>query len=57
MVLEKCCIISFVGVGDKNPIASNDTKEGRATNRRVEVNIFIDQAKAQQLYKQETQQQ
>jgi outer membrane protein OmpA-like peptidoglycan-associated protein len=29
-----------VGMGPKEPIASNDTKEGRATNRRVEVIVF-----------------
>jgi outer membrane protein OmpA-like peptidoglycan-associated protein len=32
--------ISTVGLGESNPIASNDTAEGRRLNRRVEVAIF-----------------
>ncbi len=32
--------ISIVGLGELNPIASNDTDYGRAQNRRVEVAIF-----------------
>jgi outer membrane protein OmpA-like peptidoglycan-associated protein len=32
--------ISTVGLGESNPIASNDTDDGRQQNRRVEVAIF-----------------
>jgi outer membrane protein OmpA-like peptidoglycan-associated protein len=32
--------ISTVGMGESNPIASNDTEYGRQQNRRVEVAIF-----------------
>ncbi|MFV1982728.1 MAG: OmpA family protein [Thiohalomonadales bacterium] len=32
--------LRIVGEGAKEPIASNDTKEGRAKNRRVEVIVF-----------------
>ncbi len=32
--------LRIVGLGQKDPIASNDTKEGRAINRRVEVMVF-----------------
>jgi OOP family OmpA-OmpF porin len=31
--------ITIVGMGDRNPIADNATKEGRAKNRRVDVMI------------------
>ena len=32
--------MSAIGLGDENPISSNDTAEGRANNRRVELNIL-----------------
>jgi type II secretory pathway predicted ATPase ExeA/outer membrane protein OmpA-like peptidoglycan-associated protein len=34
--------IEVVGMGNKEPIASNDTAEGRSKNRRVEVSIIDD---------------
>jgi len=36
--------ISTVGLGESNPVASNDTAEGRQQNRRVEVAIFASDA-------------
>ncbi len=32
--------ISTVGLGETNPVASNDTDEGRRLNRRVEIAVF-----------------
>jgi len=36
--------ISYIGYGMNNPIADNSTPEGRAANRRVNLNITVDQA-------------
>ncbi|PIQ60541.1 MAG: hypothetical protein COV99_11120 [Bacteroidetes bacterium CG12_big_fil_rev_8_21_14_0_65_60_17] len=36
--------ITTIGLGEMNPIASNDTVEGRRLNRRVEVAIFANEA-------------
>jgi chemotaxis protein MotB len=33
---EGKALISYSGYGDTRPIASNDTKEGRERNRRIE---------------------
>ena len=35
--------ISTVGLGETNPVADNDTVEGRQQNRRVEVAIFANE--------------
>ncbi len=32
-------LISAQGFGDGNPVASNDTAQGRAQNRRVELSV------------------
>lgn len=36
-------IANVVGYGSQNPVASNDTKEGQAQNRRVEVYLYASQ--------------
>jgi len=35
--------ISTVGQGEKNPVASNETADGRQQNRRVEIAIFANE--------------
>ena len=37
-------IKSVEGLGEANPVASNDTKEGQQQNRRVEVYLYASQA-------------
>lgn len=37
--------VSTVGMGEQNPVAPNTTADGRSQNRRVEVEITVDESK------------
>jgi flagellar motor protein MotB len=43
--------ISYEGLGDSQPVASNETDEGRQLNRRVEVEVWYDEITEKQVEK------
>ncbi|MEJ2392812.1 MAG: OmpA family protein, partial [Gammaproteobacteria bacterium] len=43
--------ISYEGLGDSQPVASNATEEGRRLNRRVEVEVWYDEISEKQVQK------
>ncbi|MFW2374794.1 MAG: OmpA family protein [Gammaproteobacteria bacterium] len=45
-------VVSYDGVGDSKPIASNNTAAGKSRNRRVEVQVWYDQITEKVLEKQ-----
>ena len=44
--------ISYEGLGETHPVASNATADGKAQNRRVEVEVWYDELEDQQVEKQ-----
>ena len=44
--------ISYEGMGERQPLASNDTAAGRAQNRRVEVEVWYDEVESKTVEKQ-----
>ena len=38
-------VVSTVGMGPSNPVAENKTETGRKQNRRVEIEVTVDESK------------
>ncbi|MHC4064042.1 MAG: OmpA family protein [Planctomycetota bacterium] len=43
--------ISYEGLGDSRPVATNETEEGRQLNRRVEVQVWYDEVREKRVEK------